>query len=100
MRDLDTVTPPASCDSAPSLALPEWVGIRLSSYVAAAGLGAFGAVQNVDGAVVYTDVPDITITQGQGPIYINLDNAGQNEFAIAAFLSSVRVNPYNIGAQA
>ena len=98
MRDF--VTPPTSSDSAPILPLPDWVGIRLSSYVAAAGLGAFGAVEEVHGAIVYTDVPDVTITQGQGPIYINLDNAGQNEFAIAAFLSSVRVNPYNIGAQA
>lgn len=100
MRDRNPIIPPTSGDRPAGLPLPEWVGIRLSSYVATAGLGAFGAVQNVDGAIVYTDVPDVTITQGQGPIYINLDNAGQNEFAIAAFLSSVRVNPYNIGAQA
>ncbi len=82
-----------------SRALPEWISVRLSSYAAAAGLGAFGAAHDADAAIVYTDVPDVTITQGQGPIYINLDNAGQNEFAIAAFLSSVRVNPYNIGGQ-
>ena len=43
--------------------------------------------QDAAGAIVYTDVPDVTITQGQGPIYLNLDNAGQNEFAIAAFQS-------------
>jgi hypothetical protein len=78
---------------------PDWISARLASYTAAAGLGALGLAQSVDGAVVYTDVPDTTITQGQGPIYINLDNVGQNEFAIAAFLNSVRVNPYNIGAQ-
>ena len=57
----DSITPPTSSDCATSLPLPEWVGLRLSSYVAAAGLGAFGAVQNVDGAIVYTDVPDVTI---------------------------------------
>jgi hypothetical protein len=79
--------------------LADWISVRLTSYTAAAGLGAFGLAQNVDAAVVYTDVPDTTITQNQGPIYINLDNVGQNEFAIAAFLNSVRVNPYNIGAQ-
>src|SRR3954453_5036595 len=78
---------------------PDWISARLASYTAAAGLGALGLAQSVDGAVVYTDVPDTTITQTQGPIYINLDNVGQNEFAIAAILSSVRVNPYNIGGQ-
>jgi hypothetical protein len=79
--------------------LPDWISARLTSYTAAAGLGAFGFAHNGSAAVVYTDVPDTTITQGQGPIYINLDNVGQNEFAIAAFLNSVRVNPYNIGGQ-
>jgi hypothetical protein len=79
--------------------LPDWVSARLTTYTAAAGLGAFGLAQNADAAIVYTDVPDTTITQTQGPIYINLDNVGQNEFAIAAILNSVRVNPYNIGGQ-
>jgi hypothetical protein len=79
--------------------LPDWLAARLTSYAAAAGLGAFGFTQHAGAAIVYTDVPDATITQGQGPIYINLDNVGQNEFAIAAFSNSVRVNPYNIGAQ-
>lgn len=79
--------------------LPEWISARLTSYTAAVGLGAFGLTQHADAAIVYTDIPDTTITQNQGPIYINLDNVGQNEFAVAAFLNSVRVNPYNIGGQ-
>ena len=93
-------TPPTSTGRADSRPLPDRVSIRLASYATAAGLGAFGVVQDAAGAIVYTDVSDGTITQGEGPIYINLDSAGQNEFAIAAFLSSVRVNPYNIGPQA
>lgn len=93
-------TPPTSTGRADSRPLPDRVSIRLASYATAAGLGAFGVVQDAAGAIVYTDVSDVTITQGEGPIYINLDSAGQNEFAIAAFLSSVRVNPYNIGPQA
>jgi hypothetical protein len=79
--------------------IPEWISARLTSYTAAVGLGAFGIAQHADAAIVYTDVADTTITQGQGPIYINLDNVGQNEFAIAAFQNSVRVDPYNIGGQ-
>jgi hypothetical protein len=93
------VIPSAMNESPSNRALPEWISARLSSYAAAAGLGAFGATHDAQAAIVYTDVPDVTITQGQGPIYINLDSVGQNEFAIAAFLNSVRVNPYNIGAQ-
>lgn len=93
----------ASTSKAPTQAavqaLPEWLATRLTSYAAAAGLGAFGLTEHAGAAIVYTDVPDTTITQGQGPIYINLDNVGQNEFAIAAFSNSVRVNPYNIGSQ-
>jgi hypothetical protein len=81
-------------------ALPHWLTGRLTSYTAAAGLGAIGLCDGAEGAIVYTDVPDTTITQGGGPIYINLDGVGQNEFAIAAFNNSVRVNPYNVGAQA
>ena len=95
-----SVTPLASTDRVENPPLSERAAIRLASYAAAAGLGAFGVAQDSAGAIVYTDVPDVTITQGEGPIYINLDSAGQNEFAIAAFLSSVRVNPYNIGPQA
>ncbi|BBO31336.1 PEP-CTERM sorting domain-containing protein [Lacipirellula parvula] len=94
------VTPLASTNLVESPALSERVSVRLASYAAAAGLGAFGVAQDAAGAIVYTDVPDVTITQGQGPIYLNLDNVGQNEFAIAAFSNSVRVNPYNIGPQA
>jgi hypothetical protein len=79
--------------------LPEWLNQRLTSYTAAAGLGAFGGAHPADAAILFTDVPDTTITQGDGPIYINLDGVGYNEFAIAAFNDSVRVNPYNIGPQ-
>ena len=78
---------------------PDGLTARLASYTAAASLGAFGLVQQADAAIVYTDVPDTTITQGESPIYLNLDGVGQNEFAIAAFNNSVRVNPYNIGPQ-
>jgi len=74
---------------------------RLASYAAAAGAGAFGFGQAAEAGIVFTDIPDVTITQGDGPIYINLDNVGYNEFAIAAltFDSSIRMNPYNVGAQ-
>ena len=72
---------------------------RLKSYAAAAGMGAFAVGHDADAAIVFTDVPDQTITQGQGPIYINLDSTGYNEFAIAAFGDSIRVNPYNIAPQ-
>ena len=74
---------------------------RLATYAAAAGAGAFGFSEAGEGAIVYTDIPDVTVAQGSGPIYINLDNVGYNEFAIAAmtFDTSIRVNPYNIGAQ-
>lgn len=72
---------------------------QLKAYTAAAGLGAFALAQEAEGAVIYTDVPDTTVTQGDSPIYINLDGVGYNEFAIPAILNSVRVNPYNIGAQ-
>jgi hypothetical protein len=82
-----------------SRGISDWLNGRIGAYTAAASLGAFGLVQDADAAIVYTDVPDTTITQGQGPLYINLDNVGQNEFAIAAFSNSVRVNPYDIGGQ-
>ncbi len=72
---------------------------RLANYSAAAGLGAFAFVPIAQGEIVFTDVPDQTITQGDAPIYLNLDGVGYNEFAIAAFNDSVRVNPYNIGPQ-
>ncbi len=77
----------------------QWIDKRLLSYSTAAALGAFGVAGEAEGTIRWTDVPDSTITQGEGPIYINLDNTGQNEFAIAAFLNSVRVNPYNIDPQ-
>lgn len=77
-------------------------GGRLASYAAAAGAGAFGFGQTADAGIVFTDIADTTMTQGDGPIYINLDNVGYNEFAIAAltFDSSIRMNPYNVGPQA
>ena len=102
VRLMSTNKPAASSAKSSSFnccVLPEWISARLTSYTTAAGLGAFGLVQHSDAAIVYTDVPDTTISQGQGPIYINLDNVGQNEFAIAAFSNSVRVNPYNVGGQ-
>ena len=83
------------------LSLPEWLSGRLSSYAAAAGLGAFGFAQAADGAIVFTDVPDATITQStpSQTLYINLDSVGYNEFAVAAHSNGVRVNPYNVGPQ-
>lgn len=72
---------------------------QLKTYGVAAGLGAFALAHEADGAIVFTDIPDITATQGDAPIYINLDGVGYNEFAIPPILASVRVNPYNIGAQ-
>jgi hypothetical protein len=76
----------------------KWIADRLASYTAAAGLGAFALTQPADAAIVYTDVPDATITQG-GTLYLNLDGVGYNEFAIAAHSNSIRVNPYNVGVQ-
>src|SRR5688572_12743869 len=96
-RESVTASNEARAESGQSLS--DRLSARLASYTAAAGIGALALTPSADAAVVYTDVPDATITQGQGPIYINLDNVGQNEFAIAAFLDSVRVNPYNIGGQ-
>jgi hypothetical protein len=79
---------------------------RLFSYAAAAGVGAFSFGQTGEAAIMYTDVvPDTTVsTPGSGSdvLYINLDNAGYNEFALAAlaFDRSIRVNPYNVIPQA
>ena len=78
--------------------LPKRLAQRLTSYTTAAGLGAFAFSQAADAAIVYTDIPDATITQG-GTLYINLDGVGYNEFAVAAHSNSIRVNPYNVGAQ-
>src|SRR4051794_37067985 len=77
---------------------PPRISSRLTSYAAAASLGAFGLAQEGDAAIVYTDVPDVTITQGQ-TLYINLDSVGYNEFAVAAHTNSIRINPYNIVGQ-
>jgi hypothetical protein len=85
-------------DSSEQRKLPQWLTSRLTSYTTAAGLGAFGFAQSSEGAIVFTDVPDATITQG-GTLYINFDSFGYNEFAVAAHSNSVRVNPYNIGPQ-
>ena len=74
---------------------------RLKAYAAAAGLGAFGFTQASEATIVFTDIPDVS---GGIPstTYVNLDNAGYNEFAIAAitYANQIRFNPYNIGGQA
>lgn len=38
---------------------------RLMAYSAAAGLGAFGATQDAQGAIVHVDIPDATIAEGE-----------------------------------
>ncbi|MFA9480426.1 PEP-CTERM sorting domain-containing protein [Phycisphaerales bacterium AB-hyl4] len=75
------------------------VNRHLLAYSAAAGLGAFAVGQAADAAIIFTDIDDVTIGQGEGPIYINLNGDDRNEFAISAFNSSIRVNPYNLGQQ-
>jgi hypothetical protein len=79
-------------------------GKRLFSYATAASAGAFGFGQASEAAIVFTDIADTTVsTPGAGGdvMYINLDNAGYNEFAVAAlaFDKSIRIDPYNIYPQ-
>lgn len=38
---------------------------RLMAYSAAAGLGAFGATQGAQGAIIHVDIPDVSISEGQ-----------------------------------
>jgi PEP-CTERM motif-containing protein len=71
---------------------------RLKRYAAAAGLGAFSFAQTAEAGIVYTDIPDVNVNQGN-TIYINLDGSGQNEFAIVGAANQIRFNPYNIGGQ-
>jgi hypothetical protein len=47
---------------------------RLASYSMAAGLGAFGCGEAAQGAIVYTDVPDIVLMRGDAAVNLNLDN--------------------------
>jgi hypothetical protein len=47
---------------------------RLASYSMAAGLGAFGCGEAAQGAIVYTDAPDIVVMRGDPAINLNLDN--------------------------
>lgn len=74
---------------------------RLKAYATAAGVGAFVCSERSEATIIYTDVPDTTIGLGQVQ-YINLNNAGYNEFAIAGIsgINQIRFNPYNIGLQA
>lgn len=53
--------------------------LRLTAYSAAAGLGAFGVVADAQGSVVYVDIPDQVITDGQN-FHINVDGDVYNDF--------------------
>lgn len=50
--------------------------MRLLAYSAAAGLGAFGAVQSADAAVVHVDIPDIVLHEGAGSVQLDLNSDG------------------------
>ncbi|TWT74527.1 hypothetical protein Pla123a_33500 [Posidoniimonas polymericola] len=54
---------------------------QISSYTAAAGLGAFAFGESVDAAIVYTDVPDIVVNQ-DSPTggYFDMDGDGVDDF--------------------
>lgn len=64
---------------------------KLASYSAAAALGAFGAQQAADAAIIYTDLdPDLEAQQGSTP-EINIDNAGDFEVAIITTGGNIQV---------
>ena len=48
---------------------------RLMAYSVAAGLGAFGATQGAQGAVIHVNIPDTVVTEGN-EFAINIDSAG------------------------
>lgn len=77
------------------------------SYSTAAMLGAMAVGQSAQAEIIFTDIDDVTIgPDAAAPIYIDINGdvdvipGAQQEFSIATFANSVRVNPYNIGAQA
>ena len=54
---------------------------RLMAYTAAAGLGAFGAAQSADAAIIHVDIPDEVIVEG-AEFEINMDSAGYADVKI------------------
>lgn len=80
------------------------------SYSTAAMLGAMAVGQSAQAEIIFTDIADVTIgPDAAAPIYIDINGdvigatpppGAQQEFSIATFANSVRINPYNIGGQA
>ena len=58
---------------------------RLMAYSAAAGLGAFGAAQGADGAIIHVDIPDTVVAEGDPDFEINMDGAGYADISIQNF---------------
>lgn len=54
---------------------------RLMAYSAAAGLGAFGAAQGAQGAIIHVDIPDVVLTEGT-EVEFNFDGAGYNDLKV------------------
>jgi PEP-CTERM motif len=62
---------------------------RLLAYSAAAGLGAFGAAQGTQAAIIHVDIPDTVVTEGGADFEINMDGAGY---------ADVKIQNYDFGA--
>jgi len=54
---------------------------RLMAYSAAAGLGAFGAAQSAEAAIVYVDIPDIVLNEGGPQVTLDLNSDGIDDIA-------------------
>jgi hypothetical protein len=67
---------------------------RLMAYSAAAGAGAFACGQEAGAAIVYTDIPDVTILRGDPSVSFNIDAFGYNDFSV---LNTSGGGPYGVG---
>lgn len=57
---------------------------RIGSYTAAVGLGAFGFGEAANAAIIYVDIPDQIVTEGND-FSINMDGAGYSDFKVQNF---------------
>ncbi len=55
---------------------------RLMAYSAAASLGAFGAAQGAQAAILHFDIPDHVIAEGDPNFGINMDGAGYVDLTV------------------
>lgn len=47
--------------------------MRLMAYSAAVGLGAFGAAQGAQGAIIHVDIPDVSIAEGDPDFALDMN---------------------------